>query len=107
MGSVCNSRWTHGIHRILATGCAALIFALGLFAASPTLHGQLHHDTDSPAGDACAVVLFADGVAVPIALDLPPPPVAGWHETTYGASSEIYLDSPRYLLRPERGPPLR
>ena len=106
MRPVRNFRWADYLRRVLATGCAALIFTLGVFAASPTLHGQLHHKADVTSGDACAIMLFADGVSVPLAVNAPPPPVVDWQERAFARSTEIYLDSPRYLLRPERGPPV-
>ena len=101
--------WTDFLRRLLAASCAALIFTLGLFAASPTLHEQLHHNDNAPLApedDACAIVLFADGVSVPVALHAPPPPALDWVAQPYFSSPEIFLDSPRYLLRPERGPPV-
>lgn len=92
--------------RSLAAGSAALVFALGLFAVSPQLHERLHSDTGLPAGDMCAVVLFASGVSAPVAFEAPPPPVADWHEAYGIAPVEFHLDSPRYLHQPGRGPPL-
>jgi hypothetical protein len=100
------SRWADCFRRVLATGCAAVIFALGLFAASPTLHEQLHHKADASSDDGCAVVLFAGGVSMPLAVMATPPPSAEWSEPVYAVSTEIFLDSPRYLLQPERGPPV-
>jgi len=91
--------------RLLATGCAALIFALGLFAASPSLHVKLHHHGHASSDDGCAIVLFASGVAMPLAVTAMPPPAADWPEPLYFSSPEILLDAPRYLLQPERGPP--
>jgi len=43
------------LRRLLATGCAALIFTLGLLSASPALHAWVHHaastaDHHSPNG---------------------------------------------------------
>ncbi|HWA86530.1 MAG TPA: hypothetical protein VG710_09930 [Opitutus sp.] len=93
------------LHRSLAAGSAVLVFALGLFAASPLLHEHLHGHAGLPAGDTCAVALFANGISAPVAFATPPPPVAEWHEARVAASIEIFLDSPRYLHRPERGPP--
>jgi hypothetical protein len=93
------------LRRLLAALCAALVFALGLFSASPLLHQQLHHGADSAPDDSCAIVLFANGVSVPLALTAPPPPSADWQEFYPAVTTEIFLDSPRYLLQPERGPP--
>ncbi|MSU24117.1 MAG: hypothetical protein EXS32_09890 [Opitutus sp.] len=94
------------LRRLLATGCAFLIFALGLLAASPALHGQLHHDATLPTEDGCAIVLFAGGVAVPLAVVAVPPSPPEWRAQVQVVSTEISLDSPRYLLQPERGPPV-
>jgi hypothetical protein len=91
--------------RVLAAGCAALVFALGLFAASPNLHDQLHHNTH-PSDDGCAVVLFASGVSVPLtATPLPAPPIE-WREESFVSSTELILAAPRYLLPPTHGPPV-
>jgi hypothetical protein len=106
MGSMCHSRWADFLRRILATGCAVLIFALGLFAASPTLHEQLHAGTPGSLDDGCAVVLFASGIAVSMPVIALPPVAGQWHELPAVSSREIFLDSPRYLLQPERGPPV-
>jgi hypothetical protein len=94
------------LHRALAAGSAALVFALGLFAASPLLHEHLHGDAGLPAGDTCAVALFANGISAPVAFDAAPPPPAEWQTAYTVTSPGFYLDSPRYLHRPERGPPV-
>lgn len=87
-------------------GCAVLIFVLGIFAASPTLHSQLHHGTDSSVDDGCAITLFANGVSVSLPVIVLPPPAGEWRELSVVALREVLLDSPRYLLQPERGPPV-
>lgn len=94
------------LHRAFCAGSAGLIFALGLLAASPQLHEQLHHDFTSAAADQCAVVLFASGVSAPAALSIPLPLESDWRECTFVAPSELALKAPRYALRPERGPPV-
>jgi len=106
MGSLPRCLRADFLRRILATGCALLVFGLGLFAASPVLHQQLHHNPGSSAEDGCAIVLFANGVSVPLVLAAPPPPSVDWHEQIHVRLAEVFLDSPRYLLQPERGPPL-
>ena len=89
---------------MLAGFCALLVFTLGLFAASPLLHEQLHHATDH-ADDGCAIVLFANGVAVPLAVPVLPPPSTGWRGQPYLVTAEVSGNSPRYLQLPGRGPP--
>jgi len=100
------SQWAENIRRVCAAGCATLIFALGLFAASPSLHEQLHHKAGASSDDGCAVVLFGGGVSMPQGLVAAPPPSTEWCMESLTPSTEIYLDSPRYLLQPERGPPV-
>ncbi len=92
--------------QLLAMGCAALIFALGVFASSPVLHSQLHAGGHATFEDGCAITLFANGVSVALPLMAPPPPSDQWDELPDAVSHEVFLDSPRYLLQPERGPPV-
>jgi hypothetical protein len=106
MGRVRHSRNVSFLPRLLATACAALIFGLGLFAASPALHGELHHDAGATGGDGCAVVLFAGGVSVPVVAIAVPPPALEWKTQVHFVSPDICLESPRYRLRPGRGPPV-
>ncbi len=94
------------LRRLLAAGCAVLVFALGLFAASPALHDQLHAGNHSSLDDGCAVALFANGVSVTPSLVALPPAPGEWRELPGIAPREVLLDSPRYLLQPERGPPV-
>lgn len=90
------------LHRLGAAAAAALVFALGLLAASPELHSLLH-DTDGD--DGCAIVLFANGVSEPLAALAVTPPAAEWREQPRAIAPEIFLTAPRYLRQPERGPP--
>ena len=106
---VVNQRQFRGldpVRRALAVSLAVLIFVLGIFAASPVLHGQLHHHTDQHQEDGCAIVLFAGGVALTLATNVVPPTTVEWQASRRIELAEIFLDSPRYLLRPERGPPV-
>ena len=82
-----------------------MIFTLGLFAASPVLHQQLH-SADSAYEEGCPIVMFATGVSLAVAVTAPLPPPAHPVDATRPAVAELFLDSPRYLLQPERGPPL-
>ena len=106
MGRLGQSSWTDFLRRTLATGCVALILALGLFAASPTLHERLHVDPQTTADDGCAVALFATGVSVPVPVLALPPGAGEWRELPPVVSPGVVLDSPRYLLQPERGSPV-
>ena len=83
-----------------------LILLLGGFAASPTLHALLHQDVEAAATDQCAVVLFVTGATVVVPVDLLPPTIIEWTAQPPAECFTLYLDSPRYLLQPERGPPL-
>ena len=77
-----------------------------MFAASPRLHELLHQHNQSSVDDGCAIALFANGVSVPLAMIIAPPAPAEWREPNSVGSTELLLDSPRYLLQPERGPPV-
>ena len=95
------------LRRGLALGCAALVLALTILAASPSAHGLLHDDDHQHAvsDEGCAVVMFASGVSLPVApLAITPPTdvVQGISPVT---AAEVFLASPRYLRQPERGPP--
>ena len=94
------------LRRLLTAGCIVVVFALGLLAASPVLHDQLHHGQAPSADDGCAVVLFANGVSVPLALIPIPPAPAEWRKQDYFGADELLLNSPRYLLQPVCGPPV-
>lgn len=94
------------LRRGLAATCVALVLLLGVFAASPTLHERLHQDNDPAVPDQCGVVLFVTGVAVPVPLHVAPPVPAEWISPLPVQWITVRLDPPRYLLRPERGPPL-
>jgi hypothetical protein len=94
------------VRRALAASLAVLVFVLGVFAASPVLHGRLHQHAEQSTEDGCAIVLFAGGVSMPLATNVLPPTIMEWQESREVELAEIFLDSPRYLLRPERGPPV-
>lgn len=94
------------LRRIFAAGCVLMVFALGVFAASPTLHGKLHGGSRDFSSDTCAVALFAAGVTTVVPVIAQPPSIEEWSELRAVPSDEIRLESPRYLHRPERGPPV-
>lgn len=95
------------LHRLLAAGGAALVLALTVFAASPKLHDWLHATDDCNDGDSCPVVLFAHGVASPVAIQAEPPPLGDCRSPAQAEPTPIFLAAPRYLRQPERGPPVR
>ena len=94
-----------GWRRVLALFCAAVVFTLGGFAASPALHHKLYHATHGPSDDGCAVKMFASGVSAPLAVPPVLPPPVKWERVTFPASPELCLEAPHYRLQPERGPP--
>jgi hypothetical protein len=93
--------------RFIAAGCAALVLALTVFAASPVAHSLLHDDAHQHAvhEEPCAVVMFASGVALPVAPLAITPPMAILQFVARATAPEIFFVSPRYLWQPERGPP--
>lgn len=101
------------LRRLLALGCAAMVFALTIFAASPEAHRVLHADDGCPghshgpaeSDHSCAVVLFASGVALPVGPLYVTPPTTVAAGISPVTAAEVFLISPRYLRQPERGPP--
>jgi len=77
-----------------------------VFAASPTLHERLHAGPQAVADDGCAVALFAGGVSLDVPVVALPPSATQWSELPAATTRELFLESPRYLLQPERGPPI-
>jgi hypothetical protein len=112
MPATLESRLLPGLlRRVLALGCAALVLALTVFAASPSAHASLHddhphhnhHHADSDEG--CAIVMFASGVSLPVAPFAITPPTRVVQGISPVTAAEVFLVSPRYLRQPERGPP--
>lgn len=97
--------WWDNLRRGLAVLCAAWIVILGLAGASPDLHERLHHGGASTIPDHCAVELLSHGALVGSPVMVPVPFVIVHPELCPALPAEFRLDSPRYLLRPERGPP--
>lgn len=96
--------------RFIAAGAAALVLLLTILAVSPQLHAGLHaHDATTESvqkDDGCVISLFAGGVtAAPAALLLAAPATA-YLAAAVTPRTEIFVSPPRYLLQPERGPPL-
>lgn len=91
-------------HRLFAAGSAALVLALAIFAASPTAHEWLHA-SDTGGDDQCAVVLFASGVSLDVAVPVVLPPRETARAADVARAERLFLVAPRYLRQPERGPP--
>jgi hypothetical protein len=98
------------LRRLLAAGCTGLVLGLTIFAASPAAHGALHADGDghhhTASNDACAVVLFASGVDLPMTAPYVTPPASTTAAASVLAATIVFLVPPRYLRQPERGPPV-
>lgn len=96
--------------RLIAAMGVALMLLLSAAAASPALHRHLHDgEPGTPsetAGDTCAVVLFASGIALSVAALASPAPRGAWQDVARHPTAEILLVAPRYLRQPERGPPV-
>ncbi|HVT74288.1 MAG TPA: hypothetical protein VHD61_14220 [Lacunisphaera sp.] len=90
--------------RLLAATCVAVVFALGLFAASPVLHGQLHAGSHAPGDDGCAVTVFAGGVDLTVPVVAGPPALVSSTEA-FAAAHGVFVGSPHYRLLPGCGPP--
>ena len=108
MSATLESRLLPGfLRRALALGCAALVLALTIFAASPSAHDFLHdHDHCHAVDDeGCAVVMFASGVSLPVAPFALTPPTDLVQGISPVTAADVFLVSPRYLRQPERGPP--
>lgn len=92
--------------RFLAVGGVALVLALTVLAASPSLHAWLHHD-ETPQADNCAVVLFASGVTLAVGAAVVLAPKVLWRELAPVTVAELHLATPRHLRPPLCGPPVR
>jgi hypothetical protein len=92
-----------GCHRWLVVFTASMVIFLSVAAASPLVHRWLH-DAATDVDDACAVVLFAGGISVPLAAVLTTVLFA-WRTVRRAIAKTILLTARRYLLMPERGPP--
>ncbi|HUR60166.1 MAG TPA: hypothetical protein VM029_20755 [Opitutaceae bacterium] len=99
------TRFAGFVHRFAAAGGAVLVFALTICAASPIAHDWLHRSGDSGQESGCAVLLFADGVSLPLDTLGVQPPAAVTGRVTLASATDVFLISPRYLRQPERGPP--
>ncbi len=94
------------MRRYCGIACAAVVFALGVFASSPVLHDQLHHHDAGTGDDGCVIILFAQGIVSPLAVASVPPPTDTWERERAMRLVEIFVSSPRYRWQPERGPPV-
>lgn len=119
-----NSTVSDALRRLLAAGCATLVFLLGLMTVNPALHALVHvqattgtdcqhgHSQPEPfpagtkTGHLCAVLLFAQGLTHTAQAVAPVAPPVVWHEIYFTAVEEPLLTAPPYLHQPERGPPV-
>jgi hypothetical protein len=100
----------HPFRRLLALGAAALVLLLTVLAVSPQLHTAFHGHTDDCAAanaqdEGCVVTLFAAGVTAahaPLVVVAPP---QTYLRAEFSPHFEIFVNPPRYLHQPERGPP--
>ncbi len=107
MGQLNHFRYLEIFRRALAVGSILLVLALGVFAQNSSLHRQLHDATATAAtDDGCVIDLFAHGVSLAVAIHAAPPAIVDWQESRPVVTPEVFVNSPRYLLRPERGPPV-
>jgi TRAP-type C4-dicarboxylate transport system permease small subunit len=108
-----SDRASFPVRRFTAFLAVLCVLALGIFAASPGLHAQLHDTGDHshaavPLGDAdhvCAVTLFANGLLglALFCLFLLLAPLV--REVLARAVDEVAATWPRYRLVPAQGPP--
>jgi hypothetical protein len=106
----------HPLRRVTALVAALCVFALMVFAASPSLHASLHgHDHvagalehDAPAGGAehtCAVTLVAQGAMTLLIFCLLLPVRFTVTGLKWRATHEAAAAHPRYWLVPAHAPP--
>lgn len=103
----------------MAVGAAALVLALTLFAASPAAHDWLHAGDDEPPHETgsqaqlpadreagCAVEMFASGISI-LVDQVPVAPARIFRSLPAPSGPDtLFLESPRFLHLPERGPPM-
>jgi hypothetical protein len=105
---------------VLSAALAALVFVLGLLTVSPQIHAWLHGKADVPArasspvplaadgaddDSGCAVHLYARGITAGVVLLTVFPAIFSRIEAHVPVEKSCWFSPPRYLLRPERGPP--
>ena len=104
-----NTTFSQSVATLRRFGAAcgvALFLLLTVSAASPSLHHWLHCEGTPDASDNCAVVLFATGVTLACGAVLVSGASQGWTALKRAVVAEIFLVAPRYVLQPERGPPV-
>ena len=113
--------------RVTAVAAAFLVLALVVFSASPVLHAWLHgrdgasvsatttaanhtgqdqSKPDQDQDDACAVVMFAQGILAVIFAFILCAALRRVIEFSVSYVAAIYRATPRYWLPPLCGPPL-
>jgi hypothetical protein len=93
------------LRRIGAAAGALFVLALAILAVSPELHHALHDGASLASGEGCAVDWFAQGVDLMVAAKACLPVEAAWHKARPQPAADVFVAAPRYLRRPERGPP--
>ena len=93
------------LRRWFALGNIGVLLALGIFAANPSLHGQLHGG-HAGTDEGCPITLFASGVTLAVGTIAVLLPAVRWETQPLFAVEPLALESPHFLLQPERGPPL-
>lgn len=93
------------LHRALALGAAGLVLLLVVLAASPSLHARLHGEKYLDPNDACAVVLFAQGVTPAVAAVLVILAALRWLPENLRTPAAPQLGCRAVALPPGRGPP--
>lgn len=92
------------LSRTLAAFLSATIFLLTVLVVSPEAHEELHSDA-TEAHHTCAITLYAQGVTTPVCQVQIPLPLEHPAEVARIAAAELRLPTPRYWLKPLRGPP--
>ena len=93
------------LQRTLAGVLSATILFLTVLAVSPAAHEGFHSNA-ADANHTCAITLFAQGITSPVCHFELPLPLECLDAVAPVAGEELRLVSPRYLLKPLRGPPI-
>lgn len=89
--------------RLVALLCAFTVGALGILAASPELHAELHDDC-CEAEHSCAITLFSHAVDAPAAIELNIEP-AVFRPGKIATEQRVGIRTCERRFPPGRGPP--